>query len=329
MATIKDIAKMLGVSISTVSYALNGSPKISKETRDKVLEAADQLEYKKNGFASDLKRNRTKTILFTVTDLAGHYYRELVQGIQEVVVFNGYDLVVCSAMGGDHSTAVKYLTEKRTDGAIILAHNISEKIISQSARQSFPIVLLDRIIQHEYITSIDVDNESGAHQATEYLIELGHKNIAYVSGVVESRLMKLRHKGYVRAMEEHGLGHKAQSYFLSGFNMESGYNSIKLLIAQGRLPSAICFANDEMAIGGIRAFHEAGIDVPNDISVIGFDDIELAQHIRPALTTIKQPKFERGAAAARLIFQRLEGHPAEQYVQMKTELIIRDSCKPL
>jgi LacI family transcriptional regulator len=325
MATIKDIAKIAGVSISTVSYALNNDTKVSKKTKEKILNAARELNYQKNGIASDLKRNSTRTIALIVTDLAGPYYAELVKGVQEVTLSKGYDLLACSSLGGESSTAVKFLTEKRVDGAIVLAHNVSEEIIVQSARATFPIILLDRKADSEYVVSIEVDNEAGSYLAAQYLIQQGHRNIAYISGLAISELHFMRIHGYERALQEHGVEDKSRLHQFGTFNRENGYSMTKMLIAEGNLPSAIMYANDEMAIGGMVAFKEHGIKVPEEVSVIGFDDIELAQYVRPALTTIMQPKYERGALAAHLIFQILEGQEIQTYYKLPTQFVLRDS----
>jgi LacI family transcriptional regulator len=233
--------------------------------------------------------------------------------------------LACSSIGEESSTAVKFLTEKRVDGAIVLAHNISEEIISISARKQFPIILLDRKVDNEYVVSIEVDNEKGSYMATECLIQQGHRDIAYISGQAAGGLHMSRLHGYERALEEHGLKCKSRMHQFGLFTRDNGYSMTKMLIAQGNLPNAIMYANDEMAIGGLKAFKENGIKVPADVSVIGFDDIELAQYVRPALTTVMQPKYERGALAAHLIFQILEGVEVENYYKFPTQLVLRDS----
>ncbi|CAM4330091.1 LacI family transcriptional regulator [Paenibacillus alkaliterrae] len=329
MATIKDVAKMAGVSISTVSYALNNNTKVSNKTKQKIMEAVRQLNYQKNGLASDLKKSSTRTIAIIVTDLAGPYYAELVKGIQEVTLSKGYDLLACSSVGEETSTAVKFLTEKRVDGAIVLAYNISEDIIEQSARKEFPIILLDRKVDNEFVVSIEIDNEEGSYMAAEYLIEQGHRDIAYISGMAKSDLNFMRIRGYERALRTHGLDSKNRMHQFGHFNRDNGYSMTKMLITQGNLPSAIMYANDEMAIGGIKAFKEHGIKVPSDVSIIGFDDIELAQYVRPSLTTIMQPKYERGALAAHLIFQILEGKEVDSHYKFPTKLVLRDSVKKM
>jgi len=327
VATIKDVAKLAGVAISTVSYALNDSTKISQATREKVMEAARELNYQKNGFASDLKRTKTNTIALILSDLAGPYYSELTKGVQEVSMAHGYDLIACSSQGGPQSTAVKFLKEKRVDGAIVLAHNISDKEIIESAREGFPIIVLDRHVESEHIVQVEVDNFHGGFVATEHLIKEGSKDIAFISGPPGSHDSEMRHSGYITALKEYNLEPKPNWRMYGGFTREGGYRAARMLIAQGDLPQAVFFANDEMAIGGIQAFKENKMSIPEDISIIGFDDIQLSEFMTPPLTTIRQPKYEAGALAMHIILQQLSGISVNSYYKLSTELITRNSVK--
>ncbi|WP_046214533.1 LacI family DNA-binding transcriptional regulator [Paenibacillus wulumuqiensis] len=326
-ATIKDVAALAGVAVSTASYALNGIGRVSSKTRDKVIEAAKQLNYQKNGIASDLKRSKTNTIALLLSDLSGPYYSSLIKGVQEVSLNNGYDLIACSSIGGDSSTAVKFIKEKRVDGAIILAHNIPDRTILESAREGFPIVMLDRRLEHESVCYVEADHEKGGTLATNYLIESGHRQIAFVSGPASSKHNNDRYNGFVRAMNQHNLTIEPRWNLIGNFTEEGGYRAIKLMLAQGNLPEAVFFANDEMALGGITALYEAGLRVPEDISVIGFDDIVQARFLNPALTTVRQPDYEVGALAVHLIFQILKGESVAQHYTLDTELVIRGTVR--
>ncbi|TVX94042.1 LacI family DNA-binding transcriptional regulator [Paenibacillus agilis] len=325
MATIKDVAKLAGVALSTASYALNGDSKVSAKTRTKVLEAASQLNYRKNGFAMDLKRSRTKTIALILTDLSGPYYSELIQSIQDVALARGYDLIACSSMGGRDSTAVKFLRENRADGAIVLAHNISNDTLKECASERFPIVIMDREISSDYLINVLVDSELGGYTATRYLIEKGHKTIAYISGPANSYDNQRRYEGYLRALQEAGLEEKTKWRLSGNFVREGGYRATKMMIMQGELPSAIFYGNDEMAIGGLKAFEESSVSVPDDISIIGYDDIQLAEYVSPALTTIRQPKREAGSLAGHLLFQMMDGDEVNPAYKLGIELMERKS----
>jgi len=325
MARLIEVAKLAGVAISTASYALNNSTKVSLDTKKKVEKAAKELNYRKNGFASDLKRAKTNTIALILSDLSGPYYSNLIQGVQDVTNENGYDLIACSSIGGAESTAVKFLQEKRVDGAIILAHNISDEIILDSAREGFPLVVLDRKLNNDFINHIEVDNVHGGYLATEHLIKKGHQQIAFISGPYNSHDNKMRYQGYRNALKDHGISHQSRLEISGQFTREGGYRATNMLIAQRDLPQAVFYSNDEMAIGGLQAFKEKGINIPNDISIIGFDDIQLAEYVSPALTTIKQPKYEVGALSVHLIFQLLLGEEVEPYHKLSTELVERSS----
>ncbi|AIQ68653.1 LacI family DNA-binding transcriptional regulator [Paenibacillus graminis] len=328
MATIKDVAKLAGVALSTASYAMSGDSKVSAKTREKVLEAARQLNYQKNGFAMDLKRSRTNTIALILTDLSGPYYSELIRSIQDVALSNSYDLIACSSMGGKDSTAVRFLLEKRVDGAIVLAHNITDEILQAAGSSRFPIVVMDRLIASEGLINVVVDGELGGYSATRYLIEKGHEHIAYISGPANSYDNALRYKGFQRAMQEAGLEEKTKWKLNGGFIREGGYKSTKMMLMQGELPSAVFYANDEMAVGGMKALEEGGISVPDEISVIGFDDIQLAEYIQPPLTTIRQPMYESGSLAGHLLFQMLNGDTVNDFYKLKIELVERQSVLP-
>lgn len=326
MATIKDVAKLAGVALSTASYALSGDSRVSSKTRSKVLDAARQLNYRKNGFAMDLKRSRTKTIALILTDLSGPYYSELIRSVQEVALTNGYDLIACSSIGGRDSTAVKFLREKRADGAIILAPNIRDEVLIETSGPQFPIVVMDRPLCSEYLVNVLVDGEQGGYTATRYLLENGHRDVAYISGSSDSYDNHLRYQGYLRALAEAGLEEQSKWRLSGNFVREGGYNATKMMIMQGSLPSAIFYGNDEMAIGGLKAFEESGISVPDDVSVIGYDDIQLAEYVNPPLTTIKQPKSEAGSLAAHLLFQILGGESVKQSYMLTTEMMERASA---
>lgn len=329
MTTIKDVAKLAGVAVSTASYALNGKSKVSSATQKKVEEAAKQLNYQKNGIASDLKKSQTKTIALILSNIASPFFSEITRGVQEITLQNGYDLIACSAAGGEESIAVKFLKEKRVDGAIVFTHTISNKVIMDSVREGFPIVVLDQCMESDSVINILIDNAHGGFLATEYLIKQNHKDIAFIGGPAESYDNQQRLEGFKEALTQYHLSYHPRWDIPGHFTQKGGYKATKMLIMQGDLPTAIFFANDEMAIGGMKALKEKGIGVPEDISVIGFDDILLSQYMNPPLTTIRQPEYDVGALAAHLVFQVLGGEKPNHFYKFDTELVVRESCKPL
>lgn len=323
MVTIKDIAKKAGVSISTVSYALNGIDKVSPETRDQILQIAKDLQYNKHGAASDLRRKETNKIVLIVEDLSGPFYSEVIRGVQDVVMSHKYDLVACNSLRGKESTAYKYLTERRSDGCIVFAHNITEEMIKMSG--SGPIILIDKQIEADSVVSIMVDNKQGAFDATNYLIEQGHKKIAYVSGPQESLDNQLRYEGFRKALRENDVAFEPKWVVNGKFTTESGAHATNVLLAQEDLPTAIFYGNDEMALGGIKAIENHQLKIPDDLSIIGFDDIIEAKYVEPKLTTIRQPKYEMGSLAAHLLIRIINGEEVNNNYSLQTELIIRDS----
>lgn len=326
MTTIKDVAKKAQVAISTASYALNNSPKVSAKTRERVLKAAEELGYCPNGVARNLKKNKTETIGLFLNDLGGPFYSEIVQGVQEVVSSNGYDLVACSTYGGVDSTAYHFLQEKRVDGAILLGSSIPDDLILKAARQDFPIVVLDRELQGDYVCSVLIDNSEGVCQAVNHLSKLGYRKIGYLSGPTNSYDNQQRFEGFKKALQDNDIPYISKWNVQGKFTENGGYHAVKMLLAGGQLPEAIFSANDEMAIGAMCALQEAHVRIPEDLAIVGFDDIRLASYMKPQLTTVAHPKYEWGTMATHIIFQALEGDVLTNIVRLPVELVIRESC---
>lgn len=323
MATIKDVAKKAGVAISTVSYALNDSAKISEVTRKRVIRAAEELNYRPNGAARNLKKQKSGTIGLFLNDLSGPFYSQIIEGVQEIVASNDHNLIVCSTYGGENSSAHRFLKEKFVDGAIIMGAAIQDSLILQLACESFPIVVLDRELSSDYVRSVLIDNEQGAYDAVSHLIKLGRRSIEFLSGPINAYDNLKRFEGYKRALEEHGLPALSKPRIHGRYTEASGYQAMKVLLAGNQLPDAIFAANDEMAIGAIRALQEAHIQVPNQIAIVGFDNIQIASYVRPSLTTVGHSKYELGAIATQSVFHLQR---EENTIVLPTELIIRQSC---
>lgn len=329
MHTIKDVARLASVAISTASYALNDTGKVSEKTKEKVLKAAKELGYRPNGVARDLKSNKkTNVICVFVGDLGGPFFSEVIKGIQDVALNNNYNLIACN-----HNMAQKFLSERRVDGAIILSAFISDKLILRVAGPQFPIVVMDRKLEGEYIYNVLLDNVQGAYRATKHLIELGNKKIAYFSGAPSSYDNVKRFEGYKKALAESGIIFDHNLVVQGQFTEEGGYEATNLLLLNTQLNNnaidAIFCGNDEMAIGAIRALNEKGIRIPEDISIVGYDDIRLASYIQPPLTTISHHKYGWGAMAANLVLEGLKDNIKFKNILLPSELIIRNSCRSL
>ncbi|WP_308635167.1 LacI family DNA-binding transcriptional regulator [Paenibacillus silvisoli] len=322
-ATIKDVAKLAGVAVSTVSYALNNSTKISEETKRKVLKAAEELSFRPSGAARNLKKRKSETIGLFLNDLGGPFYSQVIEGVQEVVAANGYNLIVCSTYGGENSSAHRFLREQFVDGAIIMGTAINDSLILQNASASFPIVVLDRELRGDYVHNVHITNEQGAYDAVTHLIKLGRRKIEFLSGPNLAFDNSLRYEGYKRALMEHDVPVPGKISMYGRYVEAGGYQAMKLMIASNQVPDAIFAANDEMAIGAIRALHESGIRVPEDVAIVGFDNINISPIIRPALTTISHSKYEMGAIATQLVFN---ARKHENEIVLPTQLIVRQSC---
>jgi len=327
MVTIKDVAKAAGVAVSTASYALNGVDKVSEQTKEKVLKKAKELNYTPNSIARNLKTRKTELIGLFVHDINGPFYDKLIKGIQEVVNQKGYGLIIFCDSGQKPGTSCSFLRERRIDGAIIISPNISNEQVRDLALEGFPIVVLDRKLAADNLYSVVVDNEKGANEAVQHLIDLGNRKIGFISGPDDSYDNKERLKGYINTLRNNSLEINYE-YVLNGkFTEESGYELIiKFLKENKELPTAFFSSNDEMAIGAIRALQEGKIRVPEDVAIVGFDDILISSYIQPKLTTVRRPMYELGSFSAHMLMNILSGKSNRSSMVFSTDLIIRESC---
>jgi LacI family transcriptional regulator, galactose operon repressor len=318
MITIKDVAKRANVSITTASYALNGKGKISTATRKRVLEAAEELNYHPNAFAKNLKNKKTHTIGVFITRFGGSFYEDILEGIHDAVLKTDYELIICP----ETRKVRKILTHRQVDGAIVFDSKIKSETITKLAAKTFPIVVLDRFLQVDYLFPLLVDNDKGAREAFNHLYSQGARRIAFVSGVLDSHDNSERMSAFIDEAQNHNL---TVQIFYGNYTEESGYEVAKGIIAAGPLPEAVFCANDQMAIGFIKAMKEHHLNAPDDIAIVGFDDIQVAQYMQPTLSTIGVSRFLWGSSAAKQLIEFLEkGDPFQSY-RIPTQLIERES----
>ncbi|WP_067622250.1 LacI family DNA-binding transcriptional regulator [Alicyclobacillus acidiphilus] len=325
MATIKDVANAANVAVSTVSLALRGDPRVRESTRRRILEIAQELQYRPNGAARDLKTRRTETICVILHDLGGPFYSELLLGIQDVATANDYNTIASASIGGKNGSAVRWLLERRVDGVIVLAPEIDNETIIRAAGPDLPVIVLDRDLVAKHVYSVRVDNEQGGYKATRHLLEAGYRDIIFVSGPADTLDSELRYRGYEMAMDEFSAKKSKRFDYMGKFTEEGGYTVGKVIASQGTLPEAVFAANDEMAIGLMRAFGEKGIQIPRDVAIVGFDNIRISEYVRPALTTVRQPMYDMGSVAAQMLFAALAGSSDLNPVTLPAELIVRQS----
>jgi LacI family transcriptional regulator, repressor for deo operon, udp, cdd, tsx, nupC, and nupG len=328
MVRIKDVAKLANVSTATVSRVLRNADNVTEETRKRVLEAIEKLNYQPNVLGRYLRRMETETVLVVVPDITNPFFSKVLRGIESVAIKNGYQVLL-----GDTQNNVRLeeeylnlLRQKQVDGTIFLTARISRDLIEEMSRQ-FPVVLACEYFEGAKIPTVSIDNISSARKATEHLIKLGHRRIAHLSGPMNIILSRDRLRGYQQAMMQYELDIDPVLIQEGDFSYELGYNLTLKLLALKNPPTAIFAANDEMAIGAIKAIRDCSLRVPEDIAVVGFDDIKIASIFEPNLTTISQPMFEIGEKAMNLLLQLIEGNELDkrQFV-LEDTLIIRDSC---
>jgi len=332
--TIKDIARKANVSHTTVSRALNNKSRIKSDTKEKILSIAKQLNYHPDFIARSLVMRRTKTLGLVITTIANPFYTELSQGIETTAIGLGYNIILCST-NYDLSAEKKYidmLESKGVDGIIFTSAHMGDPNIIGLAEEGFPIILVNRRTYHPIVRDkvdyVGVDNLRGGFLAVEHLIKLGHERIGVIGGSSESSVGFERLEGGKKALAAYGL-EGVGDYFLEGnFLRGSGYQGGKRFLEMERRPTAIFATNDYMALGAYQAIMEGGMKVPEEIALIGFNDIEFTSMKGIELTTIGQKKYEMGALAVKTLVDRIEGRksgPPEEII-LEPELIIRKTC---
>ena len=332
--TIKDIARKANVSHTTVSRALNDKSRIKNETKEKILSIAKELNYRPDFIARSLVMRRTKTLGLVITTIANPFYTELSQGIETTAIRLGYNIILCST-NYDLATEKKYidmLQSKGVDGIIFTSAHMGDPNIIELAKEGFPTILVNRrtydpVVRNK-IDYVGVDNIRGGFLAVEHLIKLGHKRIGVIGGSSESSVGFERLEGGKKALAAYGLK-VMDDYFLEGdFLRGSGYEGGKKFLKMDERPTAIFATNDYMALGIYQAVLEADIRVPEEIALIGFNDIEFSSIKGIELTTVGQKKYEMGALAVKTLVERIEGQrvgsPEEMILQ--PELIVRKTC---
>ncbi len=333
MATMKDIAKLAGVSTSTVSHVINKTRFVSEEIADKVNRAAQDLNYAPSALARSLKMNRTKTIGMLVTTSTNPFFGEVVKGVERSCYHQGYNLVLCNTEGDSQRmrASIDTLLQKRVDGLLLMCSTlVGERIDIFERYPDIPIVVMDWGPMLFSSDKIQDNSLQGGYMATKYLIEAGHRDIGCITGPLIKHQAQMRYEGYKRAMNEAGLGFNADWILEGDFECEGGYQCFKQLYERGNLPSALFVCNDMMAMGAINAANELGVNIPDDVSMIGYDDVHIAKFMTPSLTTIHQPKYRLGKAAVEALLKRLQQPDGEtQMVQLEPTLVERSSVMPI
>lgn len=329
--TIKDIAKIAGVSHTTVSRALNDSPYISSETKDRILSIAKHLNYTPNYNAKSLVLDKSYNIgLFFSTlneGTSSSFFHDTVRGVNSVVN-SRYNLVI---KGIDDYDDYSFINKKSFDGIITMSQSLKDEVfISKVLEREIPQVVLNREVSGLSVINILSDDKKGAFNAVEYLISQGHKDIGIIEGKENFKSTVERRQGYLDALDKHGIAPRKEYIVKGKYNLESGYNGMKKLLELETKPTAVFCSNDDMAVGAVKAVLEKKLGVPEDISLVGFDDSVFSAYISPALTTVKRPIEEISREGAKKLLNIIESkEQRRQTIYINTELVVRGSVSKL
>ncbi|MGB7799525.1 ribose operon transcriptional repressor RbsR [Buttiauxella sp.] len=329
MPTMKDVAKLAGVSTSTVSHVINNDRFVSDAIRAKVDAAIKTLNYAPSALARSLKLNQTHTIGMLITASSNPFYSELVRGVERSCFERGYSLVLCNTEGDEQrmNRNLETLLQKRVDGLLLLCtetHLPSPDIMSRYP--SIPTVMMDWAPFEGESDVIQDNSLLGGERATQHLIDKGYTRIACITGPQDKTPARLRLEGYRNAMNRAGLAIQQGYEIIGDFEFQGGFTAMNSLLALEQPPHAVFTGNDAMAVGAYQALYQAGLKVPQDMAVVGYDDIELARYMTPPLTTIHQPKDELGELAVDVLIHRMAQPTLEQQRLLLTpELVERGS----
>ena len=337
--TLADIAAEAAVTPMTVSRVVNSTGYVHAETRERVLRVAREMKYRRNGLARGLKRQRTDTIGLVIGDIANPFAAELSRGVREVLEQHGYSLFICVSehTAKEDVQAFDSLADHRADGIIVAtrASKSGNEKLTELINSGIPVSLIGREFLHPHTDLVTADNLKGGYEATKHLIELGHERIGFIGVSLTQGARLRRFQGYLEALAEHALavdeklivGGSASDQMPGYSTEEMGYDGMTKLLERRKRPTAVFARNDFTAMGALNAIKRAGLRIPEDIALIGYDDIPLASHTSPTLTTVRQPTREQGRVAAELLLRRIEGD-REQARAEKTfecELVVRES----
>jgi LacI family transcriptional regulator len=328
--TILDVAREAGVSYATVSRVLNNKAHVKPEKREAVLRAMARLGYVANQQARSLAGGRSRVVGLLVQGLESSYTGEIVRGIDEELAAAQYDLMLYTThrRNTKESVYVAAISRGMADGLLLSLPRNPEAYIETLRRQNFPYVLIDHQGIGDEHRSVCATNWQGAYDATRYLLELGHRRIGFITGAMELGCAVDRLAGYRAALEECGISADPALVYEGDFLRPAGFVGARALLALPDRPTAIFASNDEMAFGAIEAAHDRGLRIPDDLSVVGFDDIPQSAIVHPALTTVRQPLAQMGRVAAEMLLRLI--HDSRSQVErsvLPTNLVIRHSCR--
>jgi len=331
MSNMRDVADKAGVSVSTVSHVINETRFVSHDTRRRVLSAMDELNYQPNKLASSLRRKdkRTQTLGLLVPDSMNPFFTEALRGVEDACFKANYNVFLCNSDNKPEKELeyLEALISKQIDGIILISTGTQDSLELLN-HHKIASVLVDRELGQNTCDSVMIDNELGGQIATQYLVDLGHSRIACITGPNFLTPSAKRVHGYRKTMKNNGLPPNEAWVVPGDFRPQSGYVGMNILLSLADPPTAVFACNDLMAIGAMHAVHEQNLTIPDQVSIIGFDDIMFASYTMPPLTTVAQPSYEMGLTAAKILINHLSDPGARTRQEiLEPSLVIRESCR--
>ena len=327
-ATMKDVARKANVSTATVSRALMNPEKVSQSTRSKVEQAALDVGYLPQSMGRNMKRNESRTLLVIVPDICDPFFSEIIRGIEVTAAEHGYLVLIgdCAHQNQQEKTFIDLIITKQIDGMLLLGSRLPFDASIEEQRNLPPMVMANEFAPELELPTVHIDNLTAAFNAVNYLHELGHQRIGCIAGPEEMPLCHYRLQGYVQALRRSGLTIDPHYIARGNFTYEAGANALEQLLALPQPPTAVFCHSDIMALGALSLAKRRGLKVPDDLSIIGFDNISLAEFCDPPLTTVAQPRFAIGREAMLLLLNQLNGHVVSSGSRLlDCELIVRGS----
>ena len=329
MATIKDVAERAGVSVATVSRVLNTPDAVKERTRQQVLNAIDELQYSPNFLGRNLRMMETKRILVVLNTISNQFFSRVVRGIEERAREENYAVMICTTGGNQESLQgyVHMLKTRAVDGMILTTHEICDEAIFTLSKR-FPVLCACEPVQDPRLTYVGIDDEKAGEDAVRFLLDHGKRRIALFGGGTYTYSSILRERGYRKALQEAGIPVEESLIFSEGLTFKAGVRAAsRLMKEQTKLPDAIFAFSDSTAIGAMKELNNHGVEVPRDISVVGFDNTAVSEMFIPSITTVAQPQYTMGFTAMDLLIQKINGTADVSNQILSHEIIIRDSVK--
>jgi LacI family transcriptional regulator len=328
-ATIRDVAREAGVSVSTVSRVLNDSGPVKAATRQRIREVAQRLHFTPNTTARSLSMRRTHALGVLMPDVYGEFFAEVIRGIDQVAQQHGYHVLISGAHNepAEVDAAVRAI-RGRVDGLILMAAELDTGQLARNLPEKVPAVLINADHDASQFDTINIDNFGGAVAMTQHLLRLGQRTIAMITGPAGNRDSLERERGFRSALRDAGISLPAAWVVAGGFTEASGFRAAQALLQHTPRPQAIFAANDSMAVGALSAVRRAGLRVPEDVAVVGFDDVPIAEYVNPPLTTVRVAITRLGSAATERLIENIRAHNQHErkHEIQPTELVVRGSC---